>query len=151
MEEPLGPGVVSGSATLQAGLTSPGSARRLVIRLCEHAGVSAGVRDTAVLLTSEVVTNAVQHGHGRPRLSAVAGPEGVRVEVGDDSDRSPVVGAAEEDAPGGRGMAIVDGAADAWGVTRDPSGRSGKVVWFELRTSGARGRRALSALAASAS
>ncbi|MCU1595331.1 MAG: ATP-binding region ATPase domain protein [Frankiales bacterium] len=86
--------------------------------------------DTAVLLTSEVVTNAVEHaGPGPVRLSADGRPDRVRVEVCDDSDVQPVVRPLDEEATSGRGLSMVAALATTWGVTaRHP----GKAVWFEL-------------------
>jgi hypothetical protein len=47
------------------------------------------VCDTAVLLTSEVVTNAFLHGRSNARLRVHTSAGRVRVEVGDDNMRPP--------------------------------------------------------------
>ena len=104
-------------------------ARDHVRTACLAAAVDADVCDSAVLLASEVVTNAVIHGRGRVRLHVTADHDRVVVEVADDSAVVPAVRHAGEDATGGRGMAIVELLADRWG-TRPTD--SGKVVWFEL-------------------
>jgi serine phosphatase RsbU (regulator of sigma subunit)/anti-sigma regulatory factor (Ser/Thr protein kinase) len=110
--------------------SSVSAAREHVRRACRAAGVEEDTCESAMLLTSEVVTNAVVHGRGRVRLHVAASPTLVRVEVGDDSSMRPVVRpTVDEDATGGRGMAIVEMLASTWG-TRDSE--VGKVVWFEL-------------------
>ncbi|PWJ48160.1 Histidine kinase-like ATPase domain-containing protein [Quadrisphaera granulorum] len=96
---------------------------------CQAAGVSDLSRDLAVLLTSEVVTNAVLHAASRARLSVSATAESVLVEVGDDSTELPQVLRLRRGAPHGRGMALLEDLADAWGVREEPGG---KVVWFTV-------------------
>lgn len=72
------------SVTLAWDPTSPGQARELTARMCAAAGFTTELCATCVLLTSELVTNAVLHGRSQVRLT-VTGPGGVRVEVGEDS------------------------------------------------------------------
>lgn len=112
----------------------PGAARRAVLRVCRGALPGRVCEDSALLLTSEVVTNALVHGRGDVLVSVDRDRDVLRVEVSDDDPRHPRVpdGADELDpaAEGGRGMRIVDLLASAWGV-RDRSG-GGKHVWFEL-------------------
>ncbi|MET0740502.1 MAG: ATP-binding protein [Candidatus Nanopelagicales bacterium] len=87
--------------------------------------------DVAVLLTSEIVTNALRHGRAPFRLTVEAVDGTLRVEVRDagGNGRPTVRGATPEDL-GGRGLALVDTLADAWGW--QPDGTRGTVVWFEL-------------------
>jgi anti-sigma regulatory factor (Ser/Thr protein kinase) len=91
--------------------------------------------DTAELLTSELVTNALQHTTGGAVLTATLtpGPPGgrLRVEVQDSLSRRPQPRPPVTDDYGtsGRGLLLVQALADAWGVN---AGASGKVVWFEL-------------------
>ncbi|MFI2642790.1 ATP-binding protein [Kitasatospora sp. NPDC018614] len=90
--------------------------------------------ETLVLLVSELVTNAVVH-TGCPavlRLSlpgAAAEAATVRLEVTDVSTRAPVPRCADDDATGGRGLALVDGLADRWGWSAEGAG---KRIWCEL-------------------
>ena len=53
----------------------------------------------------------------------------MRIEVGDLSDRVPCRREPGPEDEGGRGLALLDAMAAAWGV--EPS-RSGKTVWYEL-------------------
>lgn len=104
-------------------------ARSFVDRACVSAGIDGDARDTAVLLTSEVVTNAFVHGCSVARLSAVPGADRMRVEVGDDNLRLPRMAEQCAEALNGRGLAIVDILAADWGARQDEHGKS---VWFEV-------------------
>lgn len=96
--------------------------------LVDHGHVH--VVDTAVLLTSELVTNAVVNAHSAVRLHATVQADVLRVEAHDRSRRRPFRrGAAAADGVDHRGLAIVSALAERWGhADRD----GGKYVWFEL-------------------
>jgi anti-sigma regulatory factor (Ser/Thr protein kinase) len=89
-----------------------------------------------VLCVSELATNALVHGvpPGRGfllRLLPLPYDGGVRVEVHDSGRGVPAPSQAEaqELGEGGRGLLLVAGLADKWGVgERDP----GKIVWCEF-------------------
>jgi len=90
--------------------------------------------DDAVLCTSEIVTNAIQHTDCGCVLQMTfdrAGGGNLRVEVADDSPYRPLL-ANEVDVHrvGGRGLQIVDETSTRWGSQARAGG--GKVVWFEL-------------------
>lgn len=91
-----------------------------------------------LLLTSEVVTNAVLHGTPPITLSIefLDRPSGVRVSVADCHESSPAVRVSNRAAIAGRGMAVVDAVANRWGVEPLPGG--GKTIWFEVLGDGAR-------------
>ena len=109
------------------------TARSFVRSRCAVAGVDGDARDTVVLLTSEVVTNAFLHGRSEARLTLGVSPDAVHVEVGDDSPTHPSALAVSDDAVRGRGMAIVDVLATAWGVRSGSlDGEYGKTVWFRV-------------------
>ena len=109
-------------------------ARRFVHDQCHAAGVNDDTSDTAVLLTSEIVTNAFLHGRSAARVTLMTTGDRLRVEVGDDNSRLPQVAEPEREALNGRGLAIVDTLATSWGAAQHAEG---KVVWFELvRASG---------------
>ncbi len=85
--------------------------------------------DDAVLIVSEMVTNAIRHGHGRVRLKLRRRTGMLRLEVRDGSSRLPMMLAADPNAECGRGLRIVAQLAHRWGSTRV---RGGKIVWAEL-------------------
>ncbi|MDQ4007309.1 MAG: ATP-binding protein [Actinomycetota bacterium] len=104
-------------------------ARRFVQDQCHAAGINGETSETAVLLTSEIVTNAFLHGQSGAWVTLTASEDSLRVEVGDGSARQPRLVHTDREALHGRGLAIVDTLAAAWGATGH---RRGKVVWFEL-------------------
>lgn len=90
--------------------------------------------DTACLLTSELVTNAVRHASAPVELIVDLTDDRLCVEVLDGSAEAPDVRAVAEAPPGatrGRGLLLVDRLADRWGVTSTPPGKS---VWFAIRS-----------------
>jgi anti-sigma regulatory factor (Ser/Thr protein kinase) len=124
--------------TVPAEATSAAAARQMVR---DALGSSeAGVREAAVLATSELVTNVVRHANTEVRVSIDAGPP-IRVEVHDgvaatDAFRAMIhsrPASADARADGGRGLSLVHDLASRIGLGDDPLG--GKVVWFEIDTS----------------
>ncbi len=111
--------------------TSPTSARRYLVALC--AGLPRDMAEIALLLTSELVTNAVKYGGEHIVLTVRDDPDLFRVEVHDDGPRAPRVAAATSHAVGGRGLLLVESLAHEWGTSAEASGQDGKVVWFTLR------------------
>jgi hypothetical protein len=85
--------------------------------------------ETALLLTSELVTNAVRHGRSDVRLQVAVDGDLLRVDVGDDNSRHPLRKPSDLGALDGRGLQIVELLALRWGVDDEPLG---KRVWFEL-------------------
>jgi anti-sigma regulatory factor (Ser/Thr protein kinase) len=136
----------------QSDLPAVAETRRLLRESLRRWGVPT-LTDTAELLTTELVTNALQHTAGGAVLTATLteepgapdAPPGrpvaarLRVEVHDSLARRPspdtphrAAAAAEAGDHGtsGRGLLLVQALADAWGAH---SRGTGKVVWFELR------------------
>jgi anti-sigma regulatory factor (Ser/Thr protein kinase) len=113
---------------LPALATSVARARRAVAEVCRSHG-RADLADTAALLVSEVVTNAVLHGDGTVEVRAELSGRILRVEVQDDGVGVPTVRRAGPEAEGGRGLALVDALSSRWGVE---SLAGGKYVWFLL-------------------
>jgi anti-sigma regulatory factor (Ser/Thr protein kinase) len=88
-----------------------------------------GRHDDAVLIISELVTNALLHGGGVPVLRLAGTSWRLRVEVSDQSPELPAIRDAGSD--GGWGLRLLDEVSLGWGVVpRD----NGKVVWCELGT-----------------
>ncbi|MGW7067622.1 ATP-binding protein [Streptomyces sp. NPDC054855] len=114
---------------------SVGRARSLLAEQARAWKVPDDVADAAVLLLSELMTNAVRHGRvpvGREvEARCVLGGGVLRVEVADASDALPCPRAAGPDDESGRGLALVELLADDWGARPRPYG-IGKTVWFEL-------------------
>jgi DNA-binding transcriptional MerR regulator len=117
-------------ASFAATTKAPEQARRAVDEFA--AELDEEQRFNLRLLVSELVANAVRHGHldgdGAIRLTARKGPERIHVEVADDGD-----GFDWETRPGtsegGRGLPLIAALADRWGLTFD----GGTTAWFELR------------------
>lgn len=107
---------------------SVAAVRRYAVETCRARGYQ-GDCDTLALLVSEVATNALIHGAGQVRVRVVDRGPRLRVQVSDDSARLPTARAFDGDAEGGRGLALVDALAVAWGA--EPRS-GGKTVWFEL-------------------
>jgi anti-sigma regulatory factor (Ser/Thr protein kinase) len=86
--------------------------------------------DAAVLLTSELVTNAIRHEPGRAVLLVITCSRGqLRVDVHDTSRSLPVVADVPTDAETGRGLLLVATLSAEWGFYRTPAG---KAVYFTL-------------------
>lgn len=118
----------------EAGIELPGdsssvaAARRFVAATLEAWGCGEVV-GPAVLVTSELVTNAWRHAGAGCRLRLVRQATVVRIEVADAAPSPPEPRRVAEDDEGGRGLLIVSALSAAWGV--DPAER-GKVTWAEL-------------------
>lgn len=95
--------------------------------------------DDAVLITSELATNAIRHGagpvwHTLKVIHHECGADVIRIEVGDhgpgwDGPRTPRP-AAPDDCHG-RGLRLVEALSSQWGAHRIPHGH---LVWVELAT-----------------
>ena len=114
---------------LPAALESPRSARRFVSDQLLDWGY-AGIVPEAALLTSELVANAVQHAPEPFAVEVVDLSNGVVVTVEDAGDELPVPRYPDPQAERGRGLAIVESIAAAWGAWTIAD--HGKFVWFRL-------------------
>ena len=89
--------------------------------------------DAALLLTSELVTNAVRHAAGQRAqavvLAIACSRDRLRVDVHDTSRSLPAVAEVPADAETGRGLLLVETLSDEWGCYRTPAG---KAVYFTL-------------------
>ena len=110
--------------------SAPREARAHVRRCLLAVGASQQTRDVALLLTSEVVTNALRHAPP-PRELRIRELTGLlRVEVSDSHAVPPRRREPDAESPGGRGLWLLDALAIRWGHLPDGEG---KVVWFEVR------------------
>ena len=92
----------------------------------------------AKLATSELITNALVHGHGTVELFACYDRDRgrLRVEVSDSSSELPQLVDRAPNRIGGLGLGIIAALSSSWGSF--PNER-GKTVWFELTQSYADG------------
>ncbi|MFE8920520.1 ATP-binding SpoIIE family protein phosphatase [Streptomyces rochei] len=102
---------------------------RAAVREQLHAWGLPHLADTAELLVSEVVTNAVRHARARPVDLRLVRADTLLCEVDDDDHDLPALRGAGPDDETGRGLRVVSALAREWGASR---GRTGKTVWFEL-------------------
>ncbi|MFD3623665.1 ATP-binding protein [Streptomyces sp. NPDC058698] len=110
------------------------AALRRVVRRCLAAWNLHELVDAAQLCVSELVSNVVTHvGLGTPGSLAVSmNGAYLRIEVRDPDTRAlPTLVAADVEAEGGRGMALVEALTDRWGVQLR---EDHKVTWCELAT-----------------
>ena len=108
---------------------APADARRFVSAVLSAAGHGACV-DDAQLVTSELVTNAVNHTAAPTvEVSVALFDDHVRIEVVDTAEGVPQPQLGQPTAVGGLGLIVVEKIAQQWGV--DPR-VPGKAVWCVL-------------------
>jgi anti-sigma regulatory factor (Ser/Thr protein kinase) len=112
---------------------APGMARRAVTSWFRQV-LERDQLDTAKLLTSELVANAVVHGQGQIMLHGGLDDNRVLVEVVDEGQGfEHDIRRRDFDELHGRGLAIVDSESSRWGVHEGTT-----HVWFELELAGPR-------------
>ena len=117
------------TTTLRAEPASPAVARRFVADALINRGFPDAGIEQAVLLTSELVTNAIVRAEAEVRLVVVADPHMARVEVHEERVAARVP-AGDEGIRSDLGLRVVEALSEAWGVDQR-DGRS--CVWFEVR------------------
>jgi serine/threonine-protein kinase RsbW len=133
-------GTAGGSrATVLGSLTIPGrpeqvSAARAFVARTLSANQVVTDTDTATLLTSEIVTNAIAHTKsgvdgGTVTIVVIGLPHGVLVEIIDDGSAGTPIVKGDLYAAEGHGLFLVQHLAAQWGYLRDPAGTT---VWFHL-------------------
>ena len=86
--------------------------------------------DIAILLTSDLVTNAITHGDGETLTLAIRCSRAhLRIDVYDKSRALPLGMDEPADADAGRGLALVAVLSTEWGSFRTPAG---KAMYFTL-------------------
>lgn len=110
---------------------APAMARHLVAAICR--GRPEPAVDIALILTSELVTNAVRYGSEPISLGISLAYGVLHVDVYDGSRVAPRPSPdGQPDSENGRGLLIVAELASDWGA-RTRAGSPGKIVWFDLR------------------
>jgi CheY-like chemotaxis protein/anti-sigma regulatory factor (Ser/Thr protein kinase) len=114
--------------TLAPELSSVRQARRLVQGVLRDWS-REDVADEALLLTSELVTNAVVHARSEVQLTLVPLGSNIRVEVADTGPGALQLRDPDDDAVNGRGLLLVEEMSRTWGTSADDLR---KTVWFEI-------------------
>lgn len=127
--------VASQSVVLAAQPSSVGEGRRFLRSTLRWGNVDDQLCDTACLLASELLSNAVNHSCGPVRLRLRHAGRELSVEVCDGSPVLPQARFASPDAESGRGLLLVDSLAESWGTLPTAEG---KAVWFSLPLPGPR-------------
>lgn len=119
---------------MECNLSAPARARR---HLCDTLGREHTIAafPDAVLILSELVTNAVLHANcAQLRIDIDVHDDGrLRLAVIDTDTSQPVVRQPTPDEVGGLGLLIVDSLASDWGVEVT---QSAKAVWAEIQAVG---------------
>lgn len=117
--------------------TSAPSRARAELRQAAQGVLGPHELEAAVLMTSELVTNAVLHAHGPGAhhvvLRITVYEDGIRCEITDPGpgfEPASLVGRTPQS--GGRGLLLVDALASRWGTERLSRGQERFLVWFEL-------------------
>jgi anti-sigma regulatory factor (Ser/Thr protein kinase) len=133
--EPRQRTAVLGSLTISGRPAEVAAARAFITRIMAATGKGRTVdSDAATLLTSELVTNAIQHtasgaDDGTVTVVVIDVADGVLIEVIDDGSADMPVVKSELLATDGHGLYLVQQLSAQWGYLRDPGGTT---VWFHL-------------------
>lgn len=115
--------------TLDTDPRSAARARRFVVDALASWNL-AEPAETAALLVTELVTNAILHAHTEIELIVAWSKGLLTVAVRDGSPTAPSRRHHSAESGTGRGLVLVDALADEWGVEQTAGGKS---VWFALR------------------
>jgi anti-sigma regulatory factor (Ser/Thr protein kinase) len=108
----------------------PASARfaRLHTKTILHRWCLGALADTAELVVSEIITNAVRASTPVVRFWLTSDSRSVLIQVWDGDPHRPVRKDAAPDAEAGRGLLLVETLSTQWGWYA-PDGQAGKIVW----------------------
>lgn len=113
---------------LPATTRSVADARRFTVETLRDWSL-ADLQDDAVLVVSELTTNALLHGSEPTELRLASGSDGLRVEVHDGSRLQPRTHHFGLTSTTGRGLRLVAAVASDWGTE---ASADGKKVWCTL-------------------
>jgi anti-sigma regulatory factor (Ser/Thr protein kinase) len=132
-------------AALLGSLTIPGRAEHVAEARAfvgRTLGAEGAETDLAILLTSELVTNSIQHSRsgrngGTITITLIAVPDGIRGEVIDEGGATDPMLSSSQAGPtvlaeNGRGLQLVQMLSARWSFAHD---EAGTVTWFELASS----------------
>jgi anti-sigma regulatory factor (Ser/Thr protein kinase) len=109
---------------------SVGASRKFVAETLSD--VPEDIRESAVLMMSELATNAVVHALTGFEVCIERSSTQVRVEVADVGEGEPRLRSPSSSEPHGRGLRIVEELSDEWGMV-ETGDHSGKTVWYVVR------------------
>ena len=115
---------------------SSSAARRIVREKCAEWDCEQ-VMESALLVASELVTNAVTHGASECDFRLFRTDSRLRIEAEDRGSGSPDIRDSKSGDEHGRGLLLVSALSSAWGVESVPRGR--KRVWADLLVPAAAG------------
>jgi anti-sigma regulatory factor (Ser/Thr protein kinase) len=108
----------------------PSTRHRVNVVLAEWDVTGEAVEPTLLVVT-ELLSNAIEHGRGPVWLSIQLRDESVYVEVRDDAPEPPQLQPPEPLRVRGRGLQVTEAVSSQWGWTADPPG---KIVWADVPT-----------------
>jgi anti-sigma regulatory factor (Ser/Thr protein kinase) len=117
------------ACTLTPTTASVPAARHFVARTLRQWKCGEDVASVAMLLASEVVTNAIVHARSNAFVRVQLTDGVLRVEVHDATRQLPTPRPHDPHAESGRGLMLVDAYSSVWGTS---AAGDGKVVWFEV-------------------
>ncbi|AKN75082.1 anti-sigma regulatory factor [Streptomyces sp. PBH53] len=108
--------------------------RRITVAFLRHREVPTALAQDVLVAVSELVTNAIEHGHGTVSLRMRHTDQEVRIEVSDDNPEPARLRKAAAHEVRGRGLFLVAALAQGrWGVTNE-----GRTTWAAFRISSGR-------------
>lgn len=122
-------GEAEASVDLPYGVTSVAAARRFVEEHVAEWHVEP-LRDDALLIASELATNAITHARSACQLRLSLTSSALRIDVSDSGAGTPEPQRVSQTREHGRGLHLVAALTTAWGLEAGPGG--GKRVWAEL-------------------
>jgi anti-sigma regulatory factor (Ser/Thr protein kinase) len=117
------------ACTLRPTTASVPAARHFVARTLHRWDCGEDVASVAMLLASEIVTNAIVHARSKAFVRVQLTDGVLRIEVHDATRQLPTPRPHNPHAESGRGLMLVDAYSSVWGTNE---AGDGKVVWFEV-------------------
>ncbi|OKK21923.1 hypothetical protein AMK16_01350 [Streptomyces sp. CB00455] len=102
------------------------AARETIGALLQHAGISLDsvTAADALLVTSELATNAIRHGGGITAFHGDIADDALHLTIGDTSPRAPAPRTGSPDHPGGYGWPLIQRLTEHINITVHPGGKT---------------------------